>query len=164
MAYLEPQRQAETERDFKIGVYDTLRTMSSAENKPREIRIMQIQTNIDWSLVSGSLHNVRLSDGVRSAWYTVVHDVIPTNVRLHKIRLMDTDNCTQCERQDTTLHRLTECGVRKEIWDCTLTRKGRIRSTDSSCIPTEGLLSPGFRLWPRQRQQAILWFLGNMIF
>ena len=108
--------QAETERAFKRQVYDTLRTMSTAEIKQREVRIMHLQPANDRSLLWGNLHNVRLSDGARSAWYMVIRDIIPTNVRLHGIRLMDTDNCTQCGRQYTTLHRLTECGARQEIW------------------------------------------------
>ena len=94
----------------------------------------------------------------------VFHDITPMNVRLHKISLLYTDNCTQCGRQDTVLHRLTECGVRKEIWECICTRIARIRRTDPSCIPTEWLLRPGFQLWPRRRHKAILWFLGNKIF
>jgi len=50
-AYMELQRQAETGRDFKRRVYDTLRTMSTLETKPRVVRIMQLQPAIDWSLV-----------------------------------------------------------------------------------------------------------------
>jgi len=56
-AYMEPQRQAETQREFKRRVYNTLRTMSSAENKPREVRIMQLQPAIGWPLMWDSLHN-----------------------------------------------------------------------------------------------------------
>ena len=151
-------------RAFKRRVYDTLRTTSTAENKQREIRNMQIQTNIDWSLVWGNLHNVRLSDGARTTWYMVVHDIIPTNVRLYKIRLRHTDKCSQCGRQDTMHYRLTECGVRREIWEWTRTRIARIRRTDRTCMSTERSLSPGLQLWPGQRHQAILWFLGSMIF
>jgi hypothetical protein len=114
-AYMESQRQAETSRTFKRRVYDTLQMMSIAESKPWEVRIMQLQPTIDWSLVWGNLRNVRLPEGARSAWYMVIHDIIPTNVRLHRIRLADTENCTQCGRPDTMLHRLIECGVRQEI-------------------------------------------------
>ena len=81
-------------RAFNRRVYNTLRSMSTAENNPQEMRIMQFQPAIDWSLVWGNLHNVRLSDGNRSAWYMVIHDIIPTNAKLHRIRLMDTDKCT----------------------------------------------------------------------
>jgi hypothetical protein len=52
-AYMETQRQAETGWAFKRRVYDTLRTMSTLETKPRVVRIMQLQPAIDWSRVWG---------------------------------------------------------------------------------------------------------------
>jgi hypothetical protein len=57
--------------------------MSTAETKPRTVRIIQFQQAIDWSLVSGLLHNVILTDEAWSAWYLAIHDIIPTNVRLY---------------------------------------------------------------------------------
>lgn len=45
-ACIELQRQAETQREFKRRVYNTLRNMSTAENKPREVRVMQLQQAI----------------------------------------------------------------------------------------------------------------------
>ena len=82
-AYMEPQRQAETRRTSTRRVYDTLQILSPAETKPWEVRIMQLQPAIDWSPVWDHLHNLKLPDGARSAWYMVIHDIIPTNVRLH---------------------------------------------------------------------------------
>jgi hypothetical protein len=75
--YMEPQRKAETRRASKRRVHDTLQIMSP------EVRIMQLQPAIDWSPVWDHLHNLKLPDGARSAWYMVIHDIIPTNVRLH---------------------------------------------------------------------------------
>ena len=76
-AYMERQSQAETDGAFKRRVSDTLRTMSTAENKPREVRIIQFQPAFDWSLVWVNLQYVRLSYGARSAWCLVIHDIIP---------------------------------------------------------------------------------------
>jgi hypothetical protein len=50
----------------------------------------------------------------------IIHDTINTNVRLHRIRLIDTEKCRQCRGQDTILHRLTEFGVRQEIFGIAL--------------------------------------------
>jgi hypothetical protein len=50
---------------FTRRVYDTLQTISTAENKPREVRVMQLQPAIDWSIVWGNLHNVRFFDDAR---------------------------------------------------------------------------------------------------
>ena len=67
----------------------------------------------------------------------VIHDIIPTNVGLHTTRLMDTEHYTQGGRQDTILHRLTECGVRQEIWEWTCIRIARIQRMDPRRIPQE---------------------------
>ena len=40
---MEPKRQAETGRAFKLRVYETLRTMCTAETKPRDVHIVQLQ-------------------------------------------------------------------------------------------------------------------------
>jgi len=84
---MELQRQTETGRAFKQRVSDTLRTMSTAATKARELRNMQLQLAMDWSLVWGKLDNVILPVGVRSTWYMVIHAILSTNVRLHRIRL-----------------------------------------------------------------------------
>ena len=72
-AYMEPQRQSETGRDFKRRVYDALPTTSTAETKPWGVCIMQLQSAVDWSLVWGCLHNVMLPDGARSAWCSLTN-------------------------------------------------------------------------------------------
>jgi hypothetical protein len=51
--------------------YDTLQTISTAGNRPREVRVMQLQPGIDWSIVWGNLHNVRflMTQGQRGTWW-----------------------------------------------------------------------------------------------
>jgi hypothetical protein len=159
---MESQRQTKTGRTFKRRMYDTLRTMSTAETKPRVVRIMQHQPAVDWSLVWGQSRNIISPDGARSAWYMVIHDIISTNVRLHRIRLMDMDKCTQCRRQDTKLNLLTECRVKQEIWEWTRPRIARVQGTDPRHIPNEWFLRSFFKLWPRQIHQATLRLLASV--
>ena len=82
-AYMEPQWQAETRRAFERKLCYTSRTMSTAESKSREVRIVQLQPATDCSLVWCLLQNVILPDGAWSAWYNAIHDIIPANVRLY---------------------------------------------------------------------------------
>jgi hypothetical protein len=89
--------------------------------------------------------------------------MVPTNVRLHKIRLVNLKNCTQCGRKDTTLHRLAECGVGKEIWECTRTRLAQIQKTDPRRIHANWLLRPCIETWPRQRHRGILWLFAHVV-
>lgn len=114
--------------------------------------------------VSGSSLVGNAGLNLRSAWYTVIHDLLPTNTRLQRIRLVDTDNGAQCGKQDTTLHQLTECRLGRETWEWTRTRIAWIHRTDPRRVPTEWFLRPCFQLWPRHKKQATLWILANMVF
>ena len=75
MGNTEPLRQAETGRAFKRRVCGNLRTTSTEETKPQEVRIMQLQPAIDCSLMWATLHNVILPPGARLASYMVIHDI-----------------------------------------------------------------------------------------
>ena len=161
-AYLEPRRQQETLRHFKRRVYGNLRSMATTASPPREVRVTQIQPGIDWGKVWNNLHNIPTSEGAKSAWYAVLHDLLPTNTRLHRIQLAETENCTLCGEKDTTVHRLTECGAAEEIWEWTRIRLAAIHRTDRRRIPPEWLLGPSFRFWP-QRHLATLWILANLV-
>jgi len=77
---------------------------------------MQFKPRIDWATVWNNFYNTRTSEGARSAWYVVIHDILPTHTRLHRIRLVESEACSLCGKRDTTLHRLTECGISQEIW------------------------------------------------
>ena len=86
-AYLEPRRQQETLRHFMRRVYGTLRSIVTTATPPREVRVTQIQRGIDRGKVWNNLHNIPTSEGARSAWYAVLHDLLPTNTKLHRIQL-----------------------------------------------------------------------------
>jgi hypothetical protein len=101
--YTEIQKQAEMWWTFKREMCDSLRKIQAyiAAAKSREIHITLLQPAIDWSPVWGNLLNTILFDGVRSTWCMVIHDTLSINVWLHRIRLLNTENCTQCGRQET---------------------------------------------------------------
>ena len=56
MAYTEPPKLAETPRTHKRRAYNTLHTMSMAENSPREMRVTQLRLSVDWALVWKNVH------------------------------------------------------------------------------------------------------------
>jgi hypothetical protein len=88
IAYVESLRQNETHRAFKHRVYETLRTIFMAGNRSRDMRITQLQPTTDWARVWSNLHATWSSDVIKATWYTVIHDILPTNERLHTIRLI----------------------------------------------------------------------------
>ena len=88
-----PKKQDETPRHFKRRVYGALRNMAKMATPPREVRVTQIQPELEWENVWNNLHSIPKSEGHKSAWYTVIHDLLPTNTRLHRIRLVETEDC-----------------------------------------------------------------------
>jgi len=98
-----------------------------------------------------------------AVWYKVINDIIPTNVRLHLIKMASTDTCKECGEVDTLLHRLTEFGEGKTIWDWTQKIIARMLRTSPSNITRGWLLRPKFCLWPPQRQRAVMWVLSRHV-
>ena len=54
-----------------------------------------------------------VTDTVRSMSYVMILDLVPTNVRLHSINLMQTDIYGET---DTLMHNPAECGANVGIW------------------------------------------------
>jgi len=92
-------------------------------------------------------------------WYRVIHDIIPKNLRLNRIRMSITNVCTECGQRDTLEHRLIECGEGTRTWNWTQSRIASILRTSAAHIPSEWLTRPHFQLWPPQRHRAVLWIV-----
>jgi len=163
-AYLEPKTQDGTPRHFKRRVYRALRNMAKMTTPLRDVRVTQIQPKHLWGNVWNNLHSIPKSEVLKSAWYTMIHDLLPTNTRVYRIRLLETEDCTMCGEKDTTFHRLTECGAGEEIWECTRIRLAAIHRTDRRRILPGWLLAPSSLFWPRQRHLATLWILANLVY
>ena len=89
--------------------------------------------------------------------------VVLTNERHNKHWLSDSVCCEQCERQDTFVHRLAQCGEGTAIQEWTRKWLAWIIRTDPRCIPTEWIICSQFWAWPPQRQGAVQWTLANLI-
>jgi len=99
----------------------------------------------------------------KAAWYKVIHDILPTNVRLFRIYMVRTDACRKCDRTDTLSHRLIEGGEEEQTWTWTKQRPAWILPTILERIPSDWLLRPRFTLWPPRRRRAVLWVLANLV-
>jgi hypothetical protein len=114
-AYNPPLGPTESKRAYKRRVYNTLHHISIMVSGLQELRITKLWPHTDWNTVWTSIHCAPVPGGTKAAWFKVVHDILPTNVRLHNIRISPTHKCSHCGRLDTVLHRLTECGEGPEI-------------------------------------------------
>jgi len=86
-----------------------------------------------------NLHTAWVSEEITSMWYTVVHDIVPTNERLHVIRLVESNRCRHCGRRDTLVHRLTECNEETAIWLWTREELRRCFERTRTAFPPTGV-------------------------
>ena len=96
--------------------------------------------------------------------YQVLHDIIPTKVRLHRINMVPSDTCRRCTATDTLKHRLLACGEGQTIWQYTKTLLARMMRTIAARIPDDWPLRPHFNIWPPKKHRAVLWLIANVIF
>jgi hypothetical protein len=130
MAYVSPPCANESSKAFRRRLYSTLHTMAVAARSAREVRIRTLQPNTN-------LHSAWITEEMKSIWFTVIHDILPTNVRLSKIRLPDTNCCTHCGRFNTLQLRLTECNEGAVICRWTRACLAAILRAEPKHIPAE---------------------------
>jgi hypothetical protein len=138
MAYIEPPNRTEATRTFKKRIYMRMILMAAAGKTPPLIRVVHKQPDINWNQVWQNLHESRTPKEVLSAWYAVIHDLLPTRERLAAINLAVTANCRQCNAKDSLSHRLTECGEGPAIWSWTNSKIAMMLRIDRSTCPLVG--------------------------
>jgi uncharacterized protein with HEPN domain len=74
--------------------------MAAAANEPREMRITQKYPETKWKQVWKNVHTAWVTEDTKSIWYTVIHDIVPTNERLYTIKLVESDLCRHCDETD----------------------------------------------------------------
>jgi len=127
------------------------------------MRITKLWPQADWEMIWENLRVAPVPGTVIATRYKVIHDIIPTNTRLHRIHMSSTESCTACGNRDTQMHRLIECGEGSETWNQTRSLIARIMRTAPARIPSEWLIRPQFHLWPAQRHRAVLWIMARYI-
>ena len=125
--------------------------------------IERLWPNIEWPRIWKNLCTAPVTDSTKTTWYKILHDIVPTKEHLHKMRIAPTENCRHCDRKDTLIHRLAECGDGRYQWEWTKERLAIMLRTDARWIPEEWLLRPHFTLWSPQRQSAVLWVLAQFV-
>ena len=89
-----------------------------------------------------TLHTAWIPERLKSLWYTVIHDIVPTNERLAAIHLSDTELCNQCGKTDTLQHRITDCCEGATIWNWTRTRIAALPRINPRYIPDDWTIPP----------------------
>jgi exonuclease III len=162
-AYTPIRGTHENQRSFKTRLYKVILTSINAAVSPQEMRIQKLWPNIDWPNTWKNLKEAPISDDTRCLWYRVIHDIIPTNCRLHRIQMTPSDTCRWCPESDTLEHRIISCRQGVQIWNHTKTLIARMMRIDPKHIPNDWPLRPYFKIWPPQKHKAILWTLANTV-
>jgi hypothetical protein len=114
MAYVPEAMTNETTQKTRKLIYQTIHITASAATTARPCRVETQHPNINWNGIWNNLHTAWIPDTVRSQWYLVLHELLPTKERLHETALADTHRCTTCGQVDTLSHRLIDCGEGKK--------------------------------------------------
>jgi hypothetical protein len=155
--------QGERSLRYKRWIYNTLRIMRTASSVIPEMRIVTRNSMVVWSRVWKNLHMAWVPDTVKTMWFLLIHDILPTNERLSNIKLAATAACDMCGEVDTSLHRLTACRRGMVVWNVTCRLLALILRTDPAYIPPEWVLTPQFILWPPKWHSAVLWLLAQLV-
>jgi endonuclease/exonuclease/phosphatase family metal-dependent hydrolase len=162
-AYIEEQGKEEKTRAYRRRMYNTMKSITSAKQENGTMRIQKYWPNYNWQTIWENLHMTPVTNNTKGVWYKVIHDIIPTNERLKKIRLSPTDLCQNCNDIDTTQHRITDCGEGRETWKWISDKIAIIMRIDPRYIPKEWVVRPNFRLWPPKKHRAILWTIATLV-
>ena len=109
-AYAPSRETSRHSRAYKRRLYTALLTSIQAAAGFPELRVQKLWPNIDWARIWKILNDAPVPENTRCIWYQVIHDIIPTNVRLHSIHMVIWDTCRRCAATDTLELRLIACG------------------------------------------------------
>lgn len=135
------------------GLYDQL-IAADPPPLPRAHRLTD--RRVDWPAAWRNISRSWHGSATRTAWYLVVHDLVPTNERLHKCKPTISDRCARCGAQDTLGHRLVSCGAAADVWAWLNRSVARLGTADAYLRPD--------RVWrPAQLSNTMQWVIGKIV-
>jgi hypothetical protein len=120
--------------------------MIRAATANREMCLTQLQPQAKWTAMWKNLHGTPVPESCRAIWYRVIHNIIPTNVRLNKIRLTPTNCCRNCCKKETIERRIIGCGEGEKMWTWTKQQIAQIVRAEPGNIPESWIMCPQFTL------------------
>jgi hypothetical protein len=137
---------------------DSLRAAAGQQ----EMRVVTRWPHVDWGKVWTNLRDAPIFESTRAAWYRVIHGIIPTNERLKRINIAQTDVCKYCA-EDTLEHRLTVYGEGATMWEYTKQMLAKMTRESPNTIQTDWLIHPQFKIRPLKLHRATLWTLTQVV-
>lgn len=116
----------------------------------------------DWTVIWKNINNKVLDTDIRSTWYKIVNETIPTRKKLHKIHLSVTDECRECHLIDTLQHRFV-CGENKLIWERCRKILASVCRTAPQHISLMSVLKPDGNYYPIIKKNTWTWLVGHTL-
>jgi hypothetical protein len=127
-------------------------------------RIQRKQPAHEWWRIRQNISGQQLSTTIHAMWFRAVHDIIPINERLYRIRLRGTSMCQTCNQTDTTFHGVVSCLGARDIWHWTRFRIALMLRIDPQNVLFTWLLFPALHICRPQRHNAIIWLLSHVVY
>jgi hypothetical protein len=163
MAYICISTDKPTDIVVKREIYERSLKVQHTTAKPRKMRMQTKHPYHNLKKIWQNINKKFLPLSVRTTWYTIVHDIVPTNSRLNNIHLHDTGRCIHCGQRDTVQHRFTACTYTLDLWQWTRVCIAGFLRIHPSEVNEEWIILPDFDIYPPQRHIAVVWFLGHML-
>jgi hypothetical protein len=162
-SYIGEREKEETDKRYKRLVYEIQSLAQHTKTDTIGMRMQLKFPHAKWKAIWKNINNKILLPRIRTIWYTIVHDIIPTNSRLHDINLHTTGNCQYCGKRDTLIHRLTACADTQILWSWMKNRVACYLRISAKAVEDVWITLPDFEIYPPQRQNATIWMIGHML-
>jgi hypothetical protein len=154
----------ESVRALKRQICGTQLAYEMVEMQKMTPRIQRKQPAHHWWRIWQNISGQHLSTTIHAMWFRAVQDIIPTNERLYRIRLLVTPTSRTCNQTDTTLHRVMSCLGARDIWHLTRFPIALMLRIDPQHVPSTWLRFPALHIWPAPRHNAIIWLLSREVY
>jgi len=151
------RRTSEHRKTYKRRLYTALLRSTIAAAGFPELSVQNLWPNMDWECICKKPEWCP-----RARKYEVIHDIIPTDLRLHRIKMIHSDTCRRWTATDTLERRLIACVEGRTIWQYTKNPSCKDDANDA-CPHTRWLDAPSSNIWPPKRRRAILRVMVNLL-
>ena len=124
------------------------------QEDPHVPNIVRHFPRFNWSLIFHNLRSVRQYDLGYDLWFRIVHNVFPTNARLHELDIIPHDQCNKCHLTDDLSHRFTACPPIQIIWRQYQRMVAILLHTSSAHVHFNDMIRfPEYRYYPPHKKK-----------
>lgn len=124
------------------------------------VRVELQHPTCDWPTIWANISSKAVPAATRTAWFKLVHDLVPTAERLHRHGLASSPLCQRCKQTDTLIHRLVQCAGRQQ-WDLCAKQVAYLAKVGEARVTPDLLLRPDIQGTSVEHHEKILRLLST---